>query len=72
MMRQYVNGFKPARPDEIQLNTPLRPCGAKPVSKKELDEIAKYFKGLNIVSVYKAERKKVTSFSDESTHYKTW
>jgi wyosine [tRNA(Phe)-imidazoG37] synthetase (radical SAM superfamily) len=64
---QIAKIAKDINPDETQLNTPLRPCGAKPVSKKELAEIAKYFKGLNIVSVYKAERKKVKSFSDEGT-----
>lgn len=64
---QIAKIAKDINPDETQLNTPLRPCGAKPVSKKELTAIAKYFKGQNIVSVYKAERKKVKSFSDEET-----
>ena len=64
---QIAKIAKDINPDETQLNTPLRPCGAKPVSRKELSGIAKYFKGLNIVSVYKAERKNVKSFSDENT-----
>ena len=65
--KQIAKVAKDINPDETQLNTPLRPCGAKPVSKKELSDIAKYFEGQNIVSVYKAERKKVKSFSDEGT-----
>ncbi len=65
--KQIAKIAKDINPDETQLNTPLRPCGAKSVSKKDLKEIAKYFKALNIVSVYEAERKKVKSFSDEET-----
>ncbi|MEA3307309.1 MAG: radical SAM protein [Elusimicrobiota bacterium] len=64
---QIARIAKDINPDETQLNTPLRPCGAKPVSKKELNDIAKHFKGLNIVSVYEAERIKTKSFSDEET-----
>jgi len=38
--------------DEIQINTPLRPCAALPLTKKELDNIEKSFIGLNTISVY--------------------
>jgi len=54
-------------PDEVQVNTPLRPCAVEPLSKKELSSIAKYFEGLNIVSVYEAEKKKVEPISNEDT-----
>jgi wyosine [tRNA(Phe)-imidazoG37] synthetase (radical SAM superfamily) len=40
------------QPDEIQINTPLRPCNVKPLPKVELDEIEKKFTGLNTISVY--------------------
>lgn len=40
------------QPDEVQINTPLRPCKVKPLSQKELDEIEKAFIGLNTLSVY--------------------
>lgn len=40
------------KPDEVQINTPLRPCSIKPLSVEELDEIEKYFNGLNTISVY--------------------
>ena len=40
------------KPDEVQINTPLRPCNVKPLSKEELDEIEKAFTGLNTISVY--------------------
>jgi len=39
-------------PDEVQINTPLRPCALQPLSEKELDDIEKSFTGLNTISVY--------------------
>ncbi|ENO11935.1 hypothetical protein MBGDC06_00266 [Thermoplasmatales archaeon SCGC AB-539-C06] len=39
-------------PDEVQINTPLRPCAVSPLTKKELDNIEKSFAGLNTISVY--------------------
>ena len=44
------------QPDEVQINTPLRPCKVKPLSQKELDEIEKSFTGLNYLSVYHAPK----------------
>ncbi len=39
-------------PDEVQINTPLRPCNVKSLSKEELDIIKKSFEGMNVRSVY--------------------
>jgi wyosine [tRNA(Phe)-imidazoG37] synthetase (radical SAM superfamily) len=39
-------------PDEVQINTPLRPCNIKPLMKKELDKIERAFTGLHTISVY--------------------
>ncbi|MDP8229742.1 MAG: radical SAM protein [Candidatus Gorgyraea atricola] len=39
-------------PDEVQINTPLRPCDIKPLSKKEIDAIKLHFNGMSVVSVY--------------------
>ena len=58
---------KEINPDEVQLNTPLRPCKIKPLSEAELNAIESYFSGLNLVSVYKAERKKIKPISSEDT-----
>jgi len=55
------------QPDEVQINTPLRPCKVKPLSEAQLDEIEGCFNGLNTVSVYKAEKKNVDPISDEDT-----
>ena len=54
-------------PDEVQINTPLRPCAVKPLSASELDNIKSHFKGLNSISVYEAERKIVKPVSKEDT-----
>ena len=54
-------------PDEVQINTPLRPCKAKPLPEKELEEIKKYFKFLNVVSVYEAPKKDVKPLSGHNT-----
>jgi len=53
---------KTIKPNEIQLNTPLRPCGVKPLSKTEMEEISSFFsfKNIDVVSVYEAEVKKLT------------
>lgn len=54
-------------PDEVQINTPLRPCKVKPLSKKEIDRIKKYFSGLNFISVYDAHPKKAIPLTKKGT-----
>jgi wyosine [tRNA(Phe)-imidazoG37] synthetase (radical SAM superfamily) len=58
---------KEINPDEVQLNTPLRPCGIKPLAKDEMTVLEGYFCGLNTVSVYKAVKKGVRPISSEDT-----
>ena len=55
------------KPDEVQINTPLRPCAVKPLDRKEMAEIKKYFKGLPAVSVYDAKRKDIRPLDDKET-----
>jgi len=55
------------KPDEVQLNTPLRPCKVTPLAKSEMDIIKKYFVGLNFVSVYDTVKKTVEPISSEDT-----
>jgi len=56
------------QPDGVDLNTPLRPCGIKPVSKKDIEKIRPYFKGLNVISVYdKRKKQKIKSISKKDT-----
>ncbi len=58
---------KEIHPDEVQINTPLRPCKVKPLSKPEIEKIEAYFNGFKTISVYNAEKKKISSLSDENT-----
>ena len=58
--KNYVNKFiylaNYIKPDEIQINTPLRPCGIKPLAREEIVKIKDGFisacMGVNVVSVY--------------------
>ena len=54
-------------PDEVQLNTPLRPCGVKPLTKDEMVALERYFSGLNVLSVYKTGKKNVKPISSKDT-----
>jgi wyosine [tRNA(Phe)-imidazoG37] synthetase (radical SAM superfamily) len=58
---------KEISPDEVQINTPLRPSGVKALSKKEIDRIKEYFKGLNTVLVYEAIKKDIKPISSKDT-----
>ncbi len=58
---------KSIRPDEVQINTPLRPCRVNPLSEAELDRVGIYFRGVSTVFVYKAEKKTVAPLSDGDT-----
>lgn len=58
---------KEVNPDEVQLNTPLRPCSVKSLSREDMDIIKAYFKGINVACVYDAERKNVDSFNTRDT-----
>ncbi len=54
-------------PDEVQINTPLRPCKAKPLSRREIAGIKKYFHNLRSISIYDVQPRKVTPLSREDT-----
>jgi len=55
-------------PDEVQINTPLRPGGASPLSPEEVAAIEREFGNLeNVVTVYRAPRPEVRPFDLEAT-----
>jgi wyosine [tRNA(Phe)-imidazoG37] synthetase (radical SAM superfamily) len=54
-------------PDEIQINTPLRPCKVKPLPKEEIDKIKEYFRDMNYISVYDVEKREVKPLSTKDT-----
>jgi len=47
------------KPDEIQINTPLRPSPVRPLTPAELRDVQKSFKGMNFRTVYKAGKPRV-------------
>lgn len=54
-------------PDEIEVNTPLRPCAVGPLPPTDMADIMTAFRGLNAVSVYEAERPAVKPLDTEET-----
>ena len=54
-------------PDEVQLNTPLRPCAVNPLSREVMAGVKDIFGGLNVLSVYESSKKQVKPISDEDT-----
>jgi len=59
---------KALSPDEIQINTPLRPCPVKPLTPENIATVRSQFVGLKgIVTVYEAERPDVAPMDLEAT-----
>ncbi len=54
-------------PDEVQLNTPLRPCPVSPLDPEQMEEIEAEFAGLNALNVYKAERPEAIALDQSET-----
>jgi wyosine [tRNA(Phe)-imidazoG37] synthetase (radical SAM superfamily) len=54
-------------PDEVELNTPLRPSAKRPLSPEEMAQIEREFWGLKVVSVYEAPRPKVRPLNPKET-----
>src|SRR4030042_516337 len=51
--REMAKIARELSPDEVQINTPLRPCGVEPLSPSEIASIRKEFSGLKrVVTVY--------------------
>ena len=51
-------------PDEVQINTPLRPCGVKPLPPGDIATIQREFSELeNVVTVYEAPKHKIVPFN---------
>ena len=53
---EIANICREINPDEIQINTPLRPCKVKPLAVEELDRIEEKFEGLPTISVYHSKK----------------
>lgn len=66
-VREIAKAARDISPDEVQINTPLRPCDAPPLSKEILDELKKEFEGLPVISVYDVEKKEFAPLDDKGT-----
>ena len=66
---QMVEVARQISPDEVQLNTPLRPCAVKPLSPEEMRTIQKAFSGLRekVVMVYDAPKPVITPMNITET-----
>jgi len=54
-------------PDEVQVNTPLRPCAVAPLSAEEIAAICESFSGLNVHTAYEAMRPEVEPIDARET-----
>jgi wyosine [tRNA(Phe)-imidazoG37] synthetase (radical SAM superfamily) len=59
---------KQLSPDEVQINTPLRPCAVQPLNPEEIATIRQAFSGLKgVVTVYEASKPEAIPFNLEET-----
>jgi wyosine [tRNA(Phe)-imidazoG37] synthetase (radical SAM superfamily) len=54
-------------PDEVQVNTPLRPCPVPPLPPEAIRRLQQAFTGLRVVSVYEARRPEVEALDVHET-----
>jgi len=54
-------------PDEVELNTPLRPCSVPPLSLKAMEAIEGQFARLKVVNVYKSPKPEVQPLDIKET-----
>jgi len=71
-INKYIYLANYIKPDEIQINTPLRPCNVKPLAKEEVsgikDDFVSVCDAVNVVCVYdERELGDIFSISDEDT-----
>lgn len=66
---KFIKLAKEIKPDEIQINTPLRPSDIEFLSKDKISKIKKRFEVLqiDIISVHDTKHKKVTSICKDAT-----
>jgi len=64
---RIANIIRGINPDEIQINTPLRPSSAKPLDRDGIKEIKSFFTGMPAVTVYEHDRKETIPFNEGDT-----
>lgn len=58
---------KTINPDEIQLNTPTRPCGEKPIERVRMNFAKRFFEDMPVTSVFDHEPQVYTPFDQKAT-----
>ena len=66
-LARYKYSVESIGPDEVQINTPLRPSGASPLDPGSIRVIKSFFTGLPAVCVYENDRKQTVPFDDQET-----
>ena len=66
-VQQLADWAREIKPDEVQLNTPLRFCNVSPLSREDMKLVEQTFQGLNVISVYDVKAKEAQSISDQDT-----
>ncbi|MDE1920822.1 MAG: radical SAM protein [Candidatus Omnitrophica bacterium] len=65
--RKIASLAREIMPDEIQINTPLRPCGVRPLNKGIIKLIKSHFDGLPAVTVYDRDIEETRPFNVRET-----
>lgn len=60
-----ANLAREIKPDNVQINTPLRKSPVSPLSKEEIFEIEAYFRGINAINVYSSPKPKIVPLNYE-------
>lgn len=64
-MRRLAEGMKP---DEVQIDTPVRNSPARPLGREEVERIKSVFKGMDYISVYDRKKPEVDTVNREETY----
>ena len=66
-VEQIARVARSLNPDEVQLNTPLRPGGAQPVERSRVEWARRFFKDMPVVTVYDAPPREYTPMDEPAT-----
>ncbi len=54
-------------PDEVQLNTPLRPSGVKPIDQSRMERVKRTFEDMNVITVFDVPPKEYSPIDEQAT-----
>ncbi|MCD4740616.1 radical SAM protein [archaeon] len=66
--REMASRAKEIKPDDIQLDTPIRPSKTLPLTPQEMMEVKKHFNEFNTISVYEAQKVKAKPINPKETN----